>query len=108
VAAKATSTWLTAASQVPVDDVLRLFDLGEDEAALQRGQAFFERGYVPVVSAGPREMRDAPIDMRARWLVPFIDGESPLPRVLEASALPQADALHAICVLLDQRLVVLR
>lgn len=107
-AAKQPGQWLTAASQVPVDDVLRLFDAGDDEAALARGQAFFERGYVPVMTAGPRDLRDAPLDMRARWLVPFIDGENPLPRVLESSALPPADALHAICVLIDLKLVVLR
>ena len=107
-AAKQPGQWLTAASAVPVDDVLRLFAEGDDDAALERGQAFFERGYVPVLTAGPRDLRDAPLDMRARWLVPFIDGETALPRVLESSALRRVDALHAICVLIDLKLVVLR
>ena len=107
-AAAPDARWLTAASQVPVDEVLRLFAEGNDEAAVACGESFFERSYVPVMAAGPRDLRDATLDMRARWLVPFIDGESPLPRVLESSALPAADALHAICVLLEQKLVVLR
>jgi len=62
---------------------------------------------VPVIVAEDKITRDLVLDARARWLLPFIDGDTPLAIILENSGMPQADAVEAFCALLEHEVVAL-
>lgn len=87
-----------------------LDNVGEgDVATIEMGGPLVEMEWrVPVIVAEDRGTRDLVLDARARWLLPFIDGETPVVMVLENSGMPQADAVEAFCALLNHEVVALR
>lgn len=62
---------------------------------------------IPVLNVSLKQVRACVEDARARWLVPFIDGVSPLERVLAASAMNEEDARAGMQILVDEGLVAL-
>jgi hypothetical protein len=60
---------------------------------------------VPVLLVALDQVRACTSDPRARWLAPFIDGVTPLERVLADCALCEDDARAALELLIDDALV---
>ena len=60
---------------------------------------------VPVLLVPLDEARACTSDPRARWIAPFIDGVTPLERVLADCALCEDDARAALELLIDDALV---
>jgi hypothetical protein len=89
----------------PTQELLDLFSEGDEEGAALAALRLY--AMVPRVVGNRTKMRDPELDARARWLVPFMNGDTRLGAVLEASALPESDAVHALCVLLRRGIVVL-
>jgi hypothetical protein len=86
---------------VPVQELLRRYAAIDGDATA----TILERTHVPIVVAEGSSLRDFVLDARARWLLPFIDGHSPLLLVLEQSGMPRADAIEAFCALLEHGIV---
>jgi hypothetical protein len=84
-------------------ELLSRFAEGDEEGANLAAIRLFAA--VPRMVKDRKDLRDPELDMRARWLVPFIDGMARLGAVLEASALPTTDGVHALCVLLTRGIV---
>ncbi len=68
----------------------------------------FDRASVPAVVATRARVRSAVLDARARWMLPFIDGQTRLGDVLERSGLPPEDARYAVGELVRTGIVALR
>jgi hypothetical protein len=58
--------------------------------------------------ASDRKVRDARLDMRAWWMLSFIDGRSQLRDVLERAGLPLSEAREAVRELVEQGIVAQR
>lgn len=93
---------------LPVDELLYRFAVGDREGAVAAAGVILDRSHVPLLLAAGSELADAMLDARARWLLPFIDGLTPLALVLDHCGLPRADALEAFCELLERGIVALR
>jgi aminopeptidase-like protein len=63
--------------------------------------------YVPSIVTRSR-VREAELDLRALWMLPFIDGESRLADVLLRSGLPVDEARAAVGELVTSGIVALR
>jgi hypothetical protein len=63
--------------------------------------------FVPSVVTRSR-VREASLDVRALWMIPFIDGESPLADVMARSGLPVDEAREALGELVTRGIVALR
>src|SRR5438445_2404643 len=62
---------------------------------------------VPVLLVSVEKLRTCIEDARARWVAPFIDGSTPLRRVIADCGLAEEDAVTAFELLMDEGLIAL-
>jgi hypothetical protein len=80
---------------------------GRTERAYDEEPLPIDPNGVPVLLVPVEKVRACIEDARARWVAPFIDGVSPLQRVLADCGLAESDALTAFELLMDEGLIAL-
>jgi hypothetical protein len=96
----------TARELAPLHELLYKFEVGDHLGALATAEALLDAHLVPT-ALRPFDPPEA-LDATASLLLTFVDGRTPLERVLDASEIPMLDALRALCDLVEWGVVALR
>jgi aminopeptidase-like protein len=88
--------------------VCRVRELAMKKAKLVKTPSLIEDRCILSRVASDRQIREARLDMRAWWMLSFIDGKSQLRDVLERAGLPLSEAREAVHELMQQGIVAMR
>jgi hypothetical protein len=92
----------------PIDELLYRFSMGDFKGALAVAEALLDEERIPIVMVPPDLLVHMRLDHREAFLVSFIDGQSSLDAVLQASGMPMLEGLRAICELIEKKIIGLR
>lgn len=95
-------------ASAPIEELLYRFEVGDHKGALAAAESLLDQRLVPTLVVSWELVPALGLAPDAVLLLTVVDGRASLEQVLEASGMPLLDALRALCVLLDERVVALR
>jgi hypothetical protein len=92
----------------PIDEVLYRMSVGDYDGALSVGESLMVEDPIPLVIVPKLLIAAMKLAHREEYVLSFVDGWSTMREVVEATRLPEVDALRSLCELLEKNILALR
>jgi hypothetical protein len=100
--------WDSREPEPVVHEILYRFAMGDEVGAIAAADLLLDGRRAPALTVSLDVLDELELDHRAALVLAYVDGTTPLSRVVRDSGLERGDAVRTVCELVERRILVLR